>query len=240
MQVVPTRSLAVQELEVGYPLRQGEHIVLRGISFTIGEEIVALTGASGSGKSTLLHTLAEIIPYRGGSISLGEKPLSTRSHQIALVPQQYGLYPWKRVRENIHLPSLLGKRSVPAELQEEILDTLGLSDLLDRYPQELSGGQRQRVALARAFIMKPDLLLLDEAFSALDVVTAQRSRELFLELWRRYPVPTLCVTHSPAEAVSLASRILLLGGRPARLIGDYTAPSQAYLEERLRQSYEAL
>lgn len=233
-------QLHVQELHVSYTQQPASAPVLLGISFSIGEEIVALTGASGSGKSTLLHALAGIIPHQGGELRLSGKPLSARTHQIALVPQQYGLYPWKRVRENILLPSQLGKRSVSTNLQQEILDTLGLGELLDRYPQELSGGQRQRVALARAFIMKPDLLLLDEAFSALDIVTAERSRELFLELWRRYPVPTLCVTHSAEEATLLASRTLLLGGKPARLLGDYTQPSRQELERLLRQSYEAL
>lgn len=234
-------ELVISELAVSYPTQQTERdSVLLGISFSIGREIVALTGASGAGKSTLLHTLAGIIPHQAGVITLGGIPLSAKTHQIALVPQQYGLYPWKRVRANILLPQQLGKRSVSTELQEEILATLGLSDLLERYPQELSGGQRQRVALARAFIMKPDLLLLDEAFSALDVVTAERSRELFLELWSRYPVPTLCVTHSPEEATLLASRTLLLGGQPARLLGDYHRPSRALIEEQLRQAHAVL
>ena len=236
----PSSALIIEGLQVSYTQQTGTKPVLLSISFTIGKEIVALTGASGCGKSTLLHTLAEIVPHQAGTLPLGGKPLSARTHQIALVPQQYGLYPWKRVRENIFLPRQLGKHSVSPELHQEILDTLGLGELLDRYPQELSGGQRQRVALARAFIMKPDLLLLDEAFSALDVVTAERSRELFLELWSRYPVPTICVTHSPAEAVSLSSRVLLLGGHPARLLGDFSSPTQSFLEGQLRQSYEAL
>lgn len=234
-------QLDVRGLQVSYTTQQSEtSSVLLGISFSIGAEIVALTGASGVGKSTLLHALAGIVPRQAGEILLDGKAFSPKTHQIALVPQQYGLYPWKRVRENIRLPQQIGKRSVSPDLQEEILSTLGLQELLDRYPQELSGGQRQRVALARAFIMKPDLLLLDEAFSALDVVTAERSRELFLELWSRYPVPTLCVTHSPEEATKLASRTLLLGGQPARLLGDYRQATRSDLEEQLRQAHEVL
>lgn len=211
-----------------------------GITFSMGREIVMITGPSGSGKSTLLHCLSGIVTPTSGHLLLDDLPISPRMHQIALVPQQYGLFPWKRVASNIFLPSALGKRSVSPELQQEILETLGLLDLLDRYPHQLSGGQRQRVALARAFIMQPDLLLLDEAFSALDVATAERSRQLFLELWARYPVPTLCVTHSPEEATTLAQRTLLLGGTPGTLLGDYRGASRLDLEAKLRTLDEAL
>lgn len=211
-----------------------------GITFSMGREIVTITGPSGSGKSTLLHCLSGIVTPTSGHLLLDDLPISPRTHQIALVPQQYGLFPWKRVASNIFLPAALGKRSVSPELQQEILKTLGLLDLLDRYPQQLSGGQRQRVALARAFIMQPDLLLLDEAFSALDVATAERSRQLFLELWARYPVPTLCVTHSPEEATTLAQRTLLLGGTPGTLLGDYRGASRLDLEAKLRTLDEAL
>ena len=211
-----------------------------GITFSMGREIVTITGPSGSGKSTLLHCLSGIVTPTSGHLLLDDLPISPRTHQIALVPQQYGLFPWKRVASNIFLPSALGKRSVSPELQQEILETLRLLDLLDRYPHQLSGGQRQRVALARAFIMQPDLLLLDEAFSALDVATAERSRQLFLELWARYPVPTLCVTHSPEEARTLAQRTLLLGGTPGTLLGDYRGASRLDLEAKLRTLDEAL
>lgn len=211
-----------------------------GITFSMGREIVTITGPSGSGKSTLLHCLSGIVTPTSGHLLLDDLPISPRTHQIALVPQQYGLFPWKRVASNILLPAALGKRSVSPELQQEILETLGLFDLLDRYPHQLSGGQRQRVALARAFIMQPDLLLLDEAFSALDVATAERSRQLFLELWARYPVPTLCVTHSPEEATTLAQRTLLLGGTPGTLLGDYRGASRLDLEAKLRTLDEAL
>ena len=127
-----------------------------------------------------------------------------------------------------------------SDRQEEILTTLSLTDLLDRYPSELSGGQCQRVALARAFIMKPDLLLLDEAFSALDVATASRSRQLFLELWQHYPTPTLCVTHSPVEATTLSERTLLIGGKPGTLLADHRGATASMLEEELRHLDEVL
>lgn len=232
--------LRVSQLTVSYTHRRRPTEALVGITFSMGREIVTITGPSGSGKSTLLHCLSGIVTPTSGHLLLDDLPISPRTHQIALVPQQYGLFPWKRVASNIFLPSALGKRSVSPELQQEILETLGLLDLLDRYPHQLSGGQRQRVALARAFIMQPDLLLLDEAFSALDVATAERSRQLFLELWARYPVPTLCVTHSPEEATTLAQRTLLLGGTPGTLLGDYRGASRLDLEAKLRTLDEAL
>ena len=232
--------LHVSDLSVRYSKRREVTTALRDVSFSFGKEIVTIIGPSGSGKSSLLHALAGIIRPSKGTLQLSGAPLSPRTHQIALVPQQYGLFPWKTVRESIHLPAALGKRIVSSDLQEEILATLSLTDLLDRYPSELSGGQRQRVALARAFIMKPDLLLLDEAFSALDVATASRSRQLFLELWQRYPTPTLCVTHSPVEATTLSERPLLIGGKPGTLLADHRGATASMLEEELRHLDEVI
>ena len=231
-------ELKVQHLSAGYTSKQGLHTVLAGISFTLGEEITSIIGPSGSGKSTLLHCLSGIISPTSGSIFLGESPLDPRAHQIALVPQQYGLLPWKKVKANILLPQALGKRIVSEELQNSIIQTLDIAALLDRYPAELSGGQRQRVALARAFIMQPDLILLDEAFSALDIATAERCRTLFLKLWESYPTPTLVVTHSPAEAVALSSRTLLIN--QGELLADLRYPQRDELESRLLYLNETL
>ena len=232
-------ALHIQSLSASYTSRQGKKDpILTGVSATIGEEIVSVIGPSGGGKSTLIHCLSGIIEPTSGSITLNGLPLDPKRHQIALVPQQYGLLPWKRVRENILLPHSLGKRIVSDELQSSILHTLDIQSLLDRYPSELSGGQRQRVALARAFIMRPDLLLLDEAFSALDIATAERCRDLFAELWQRYPTPTLLVTHSPEEATKLTSRTLLIG--QGTLLADLRHPTKDELTQHLLQIDEAL
>ena len=214
-------ELKVQHLSAGYTSKQGLHTVLAGISFTLGEEITSIIGPSGGGKSTLLHCLSGILSPSSGTM-----------------PQQYGLLPWKKVKANILLPQALGKRIVSEELQNSIIQTLDIAALLDRYPAELSGGQRQRVALARAFIMQPDLILLDEAFSALDIATAERCRTLFLKLWESYPTPTLVVTHSPAEAVALSSRTLLIS--QGELLADLRYPQRDELESRLLYLNETL
>ena len=230
-------ALHIQSLSASYTSstsRQGKKDpILTGVSASIGEEIVSVIGPSGGGKSTLIYCLSGIIEPTSGSITLNGLPLDPKRHQIALVPQQYGLLPWKRVRENILLPHSLGKRIVSEELQSSILHTLDIQSLLDRYPSELSGGQRQRVALARAFIMRPDLLL-----SALDIATAERCRDLFAELWQRYPTPTLLVTHSPEEATKLTSRTLLIV--KGTLLADLRHPTKDELTQHLLQIDEAL
>lgn len=211
-------GLKISDLSLSYRSDKETTLVLRGVSLEIPRgHICAILGPSGGGKSSLLHALAGVNTRYTGSITFAGQPLSNRTHRIALVPQHYGLMPWKTVRDNILLPRTLGQECVCPETLDEILSCLHLEGLLHRYPHELSGGQRQRIALARAFAMKADLLLMDEPFSALDVLTAERGRELFLELWRRYPVTTILVTHSPSEAKDLANQSVLLTGIPAQI-----------------------
>lgn len=234
-------SLDLHGLDLSYTRGHQQTAVLSGVALSLAqEEVCCLLGPSGCGKSTLLHCLAGIIKPQAGTIILKGQALDPKLHQIALVPQQYGLLPWKTVRANLELPRRLGKRLISAEQSTQLLEILGLSTLLERYPQQLSGGQRQRVALARAFLMRPDLMLLDEAFSALDIITGERSRRLFLELWHTYPTPTVIVTHSPEEALALSSRCLVLGGKPGRILYDLHTPILSELTEALRASYEQI
>lgn len=200
-------------------------------------DVCALTGSSGVGKSTLLSILSGSITNYTGEVLLGGKELDSRVHQVALVPQNYGLLPWKTVEDNIRLPRQLGRRSLDDGELSLITRSLGLDELLSRYPHELSGGQRQRVALARAFGMKPDLMLLDEAFSALDIVTGERSRELFAELWQRYPCTTILVTHNPSDAIELAKYSIVFSGIPGRVRSILTKPSESELKQYLREAY---
>ncbi len=204
-------DLSIRNLSLSYPSDSSETIALRDVCLDVPERtICAVVGPSGGGKSSLLAALSGVVPHGSGEMLLGGSPLDPRRHQIALVPQSYGLLPWKTVLGNIRLPQTLSKRTIPDRELEQIISGLGITELLGRYPHQLSGGQRQRVALARAFGMRPDLLLLDEPFSALDVVSAERSRALFAELWERYPTTTLLVTHHPLEAAQLALEAVVI------------------------------
>jgi len=194
-------------------VRYGSNLVLQNFSLSLEQgEIYVLVGPSGSGKSTLLKTLCGILRPESGQILCNDSPISAQnSLSIGYVPQKYGLLDWKTAGKNILLPFQVGRhRQRKEEETRDIIASLGLEALLDRYPRELSGGQQQRVALARAFIGQPDLLLMDEPFSALDTFTSATSQQLFLKLWERYKVTTLLITHSIFEAVTLGRHILLM------------------------------
>lgn len=214
----------IHNLCVSYRGKDKHTEALHNLSLQLAEgEIYSVIGPSGCGKSTLLYILAGIITQYTGEVFIdGESP-NPRKHSIGLVPQNYGLLPWKRVRENIYLPKRLKKSNQTDN--PEILKELELSELLERYPHELSGGQQQRVALARSFLQKPDLLLMDEPFSALDALTAERGRKLFLDIWAKNPVTTLFVTHNLEEAVNIGNRVLLLSASPGQLIRMLEKPT---------------
>jgi NitT/TauT family transport system ATP-binding protein len=219
-------SVHVCHLSVSYFDKNGNTEVLRDFSLDVSEgSIYSIIGPSGCGKSTLLHILAGIFTgYSGEALIDGKRP-NPKHLSIGLVPQNYGLLPWKRVKENIFLPGVIKKSLSDREYTEDILAALDLQSLLRRYPHELSGGQRQRVALARSFIQKPDLLLMDEPFSALDALTAERSQQLFLDIWQKHRVTTLFVTHNINEAINIGNRVVLLTPLPGQIARILTSPT---------------
>lgn len=201
-------------------IRIGKTAVIDDISFDLKTgETLTVVGPSGCGKSTLLNILGGIIRWYGGEIRFENQLLGKAAISRGYVPQNLGLLPWKKVKDNIFLPREINKQiAVSEEETESIIATLGLSDLMNRYPSQLSGGQRQRVALARVFISHPDLLLMDEPFSALDTITAETTRNLFLQLWQKKRITTIFTTHNLSEAVQLGKYILLLTDRPAKVL----------------------
>ena len=197
--------------------------VLEGVSFTLSEgEIVALLGKSGSGKSTLLRCVAGLIPPSSGSVSYRGTPLTGANPGVSMVFQTFALLPWLTVRQNVEL-GLEARGVAGAERAERALraiDLIGLDGFESAYPKELSGGMRQRVGFARAIVTEPDALLMDEPFSALDVLTAENLRGELVKLWEGHGAPIksiLIVTHNIEEAVLLADRVLVLSSNPGRI-----------------------
>ncbi len=183
-------------------------------------DICGIIGPSGCGKSTLLHALTGVVRPGGGSILLRGEPVNPARHSIGFIPQDFGLLPWRTVKQNCLLPFLIRKKALTADVLERfagLAARLGIEGLLERYPRELSGGQRQRAAILRAFLMEPDLLLMDEPFSALDALTREEAQELFLHLWGRQRVTTVFVTHSIEEAVMMGRRIVVMSHGPGRV-----------------------
>src|ERR1035438_3937923 len=185
-------------------------------------EIVALLGRSGSGKSTLLRCIAGLIAPTSGVISYRGMPLTGANPGVAMVFQSFALLPWLTVAQNVEL-GLEAQGVGTAERKqraEAAIDRIGLDGFESAFPKELSGGMRQRVGFARALVVEPDALLMDEPFSALDVLTAQNLRAELLRLWSEDDFPTkamLIVTHNIEEAVVLADRIFVLTSNPGRL-----------------------
>jgi NitT/TauT family transport system ATP-binding protein len=195
------------------------------ISICAGE-IVALLGPSGSGKSTLLRMLTGLSQPSAGEVSWHGKPFKSAQANVAIVFQTFALYPWLTVLENVEVP--LQARGIDAIERRKrslrILDVVGLDGFEGAYPKELSGGMKQRVGLARAIVVEPEVMFMDEPFSALDVLTAENLRGELLDLWQSKKIPTraiFIVTHNINEAVWLADRIIVLGRNPGRIRTDF-------------------
>jgi NitT/TauT family transport system ATP-binding protein len=188
--------------------------------------IVALLGPSGSGKSTLLRMLTGLSKPSGGLMLWHGKPMSEQIPHVSIVFQSFALFPWLTVIENVQAP--LRARGMPSiERQKRALrtiDVVGLDGFETAYPKELSGGMKQRVGFARALVVEPEVLFMDEPFSALDVLTAENLRSELLELWLNKKMPTACifiVTHNIEEAVLLADRVVVLGKNPGHIRTDF-------------------
>ena len=188
--------------------------------------IVALLGPSGSGKSTMLRMLTGLSTPTAGQVYWHGKPIAEAEVNVSIVFQSFALFPWLTVLENVEAP--LQARGVTPDVRRErsmkMLDTVGLDGFEGAYPKELSGGMRQRVGFARALVVEPEVLFMDEPFSALDVLTAENLRSELLELWANKTMPTkavFIVTHNIEEAVLLADRIIVLGRNPGHIRADF-------------------
>ncbi len=219
--------LDIHGLRQAFPRADGgEHLVLEGVELQLNQgQIVGLLGRTGSGKSTLLRLIAGLSKPVGGSVTYLGQPVNGPAAGIAMVFQSFALFPWLTVLENVQL-GLEALGLPPAEIRKRALaaiDLIGLDGYESAFPRELSGGMRQRVGFARALVVHPNILLMDEPFSALDVLTAETLRTDFLELWGEGKLPikgVILVTHNIEEAVLMCDRILLFSSNPGRIISD--------------------
>ena len=205
-------------------------VVLDDVNLTLREgEMVALLGRSGSGKSTLLRIVAGLLTPTAGEVLWRDRPVHGPAEGVAMVFQSFALFPWLTVQENVELglEARGVSRSERESRAEAAIDLIGLGGFESAYPKELSGGMRQRVGLARALVVHPDLLLMDEPFSALDVLTAENLRTDLIDLWSegRLPVRSvLMVTHNIEEAVLMCDRILVFSSNPGRVANELRVP----------------
>jgi NitT/TauT family transport system ATP-binding protein len=219
--------LQCSDVRKAFPKPDGaELLVLEGMNLELREgQIVGLLGRSGSGKSTLLRLIAGLSEPTSGQVSYLGQPIIGPAPGIAMVFQSFALFPWLTVFENVAL-GLEAQRMPRTEIRKRSLaaiDLIGLDGFESAYPRELSGGMRQRVGFARALVVHPNILLMDEPFSALDVLTAETLRTDFLDLWSEGRMPikgVILVTHNIEEAVLMCDRILVFGSNPGRILSE--------------------
>jgi NitT/TauT family transport system ATP-binding protein len=225
----PVPIIEARQLEKFYPQPDGSRIqVIAATDLAVYPgQIIALLGASGCGKSTLLRMLTGLSPASAGTVYWHGQPVQGESPNVSIVFQSFALFPWLTVLENVEAP-LEARGMPPIERHKRalrIIDAVGLDGFETAYPKELSGGMKQRVGVARALVVEPEVLFMDEPFSALDVLTAETLRGELLELWLGHKIPTraiFIVTHNIEEAVVLADRIIVLGRNPAHIHADFT------------------
>ncbi|HLR46665.1 MAG TPA: ABC transporter ATP-binding protein [Deinococcales bacterium] len=206
-------GIVLKNVTRDYPVKDGVRRALEPISLDIDDdEFVCIIGPSGCGKTTLLNIMSSLDRDHGGSVAYTE-PGAMTSYMF----QESRLLPWLSVRDNLAFV-LDGDRNTKDRLIDEWLDRVGLSGFSRDYPYQLSVGMQQRVAVARAMIVSPAILFLDEPFSALDELTAQRMRTLVLELCEELDCTVVLVTHNPLEAAYLADRLVIMSGQPGRIV----------------------
>lgn len=224
----PSPYLVVDDLEKHFAAH-GRSAIER-VSFSVDRGgFLSVIGPSGCGKSTLLSILAGLLPPTGGRVTLDDVAVTGPRRDMVYVFQQYGksIFPWKTVLDNV----LLGIKYRSDDPRRELVDRcrahlalVGLADYAHYYPYQLSGGMQQRVAIARALVCRPDLLLMDEPFSAVDAMTRTELQDLLLGIWREFGLTVLFVTHDLDEALYLSQQVILLSAGPGRVLGRLDVP----------------
>ena len=214
--------IAFEHLAVAFDTAAGPLRVVDDVSFTIRDgEFVSVIGPSGCGKTTIMNILAGFVKPTSGAVMLDGKPVVGPGPDRGVIFQEYGVFPWLTVKQNIAFGLNLRASRVPSAERESVcrryMGLMGLADFADAWPKTLSGGMRQRLALARAYAVKPDFLLMDEPFGALDAQTRSAMQDLLLEVLRAEGKTVMLITHSVEEAVYLSNRIIVMTARPTRI-----------------------
>jgi NitT/TauT family transport system ATP-binding protein len=239
-------KIAIRDIEHVYASDFSTVAALGSVSLTVGEgEFVALLGPSGCGKSSLLRIVADLLRPTAGTVEIYSSSENGNDRpKTALVFQEYALFPWRTVLENVVFS--LEMRGMPGEERaaraRKVLGRVGLQGFAGAYPHQLSGGMRQRVGIARALAAEPEVLLMDEPFGALDAQTRTVLQEELLRVWESERKTVLYVTHSIDEAVYMSDRVVLLSARPGRIKAEYTVelPRPRKMEMRGWNSYTKL
>ncbi|TFZ04737.1 ABC transporter ATP-binding protein [Ramlibacter rhizophilus] len=223
MQEAPQPArIRFENVSVDFPTAQGPMRVIDDISLDIGHrEFVSIIGPSGCGKTTLMNILGGFVAPTRGRVLLDGRPVPGPGPDRGVIFQEYGVFPWLTVRQNIEFGLRLKANRADAAARAEVTDRymrlMGLADFADHFPKHLSGGMRQRLAIARAYAVKPEFLLMDEPFGALDAQTRSAMQDLLLEVLQTENKTVLLITHSVEEAIYLSSRIVVVTARPARI-----------------------
>ncbi|MGH1352006.1 MAG: ABC transporter ATP-binding protein [Methyloligellaceae bacterium] len=215
--------VSVKDLTVIFGKNDEAHTAVDKASIDITPgEFVCILGPSGCGKSTLLNCVAGYVKATQGTVEVDDKKVVKPGPDRGMVFQQYSLFPWKTIRENVAFgPQISGRGgALPSSVANTFIEMVGLSKFADRYPAELSGGMQQRVGIARALANYPSVLLMDEPFGALDAQTRLMMQENLLRIWEDFGITVLFITHDVDEAVFLADRVLIMSAAPGKIIAD--------------------
>lgn len=225
-----------------YYANNGKKIeAIKNISLKAGnKKIIALVGPSGCGKTTLLKIIAGLLPSSSGEVILNGKIITEPNKKIGMIFQNFSLFPWLTVKENIAFGLNLQKISneEKEKLVQYYLSIINLKDFANAYPKNISGGMQQRVAIARTLVNNPSLILMDEPFSSLDAQTRFDMQEFLLQLWENEKVTIIFVTHDVEEAIFLADEIIVLTARPAEIKNAFVIPFGKSRDMKIKYSHE--